>query len=96
MKRIIFIAALAAFSTTALADKYVKGYTRSDGTYVAPHYRSDANSNRSDNYSSQGNTNPYTGERGSQRNEYSTKPQWNDSYNNGQGRSLNRTYGNDD
>ncbi len=95
MKRIILIAALAAFSTAAMADKYVKGYTRSDGSYVAPHYRSDANSNRYDNYSSSGNSNPYTGQRGSQRNEYSTTPQYNDSFNNGYGKTLNRIYGND-
>lgn len=77
MKRIILIASLAAFGTAALADTYVQGHTRSDGTYVQGHYRSEANSSRSDNYSSQGNTNPYTGERGSQRNEYSNPPIYN-------------------
>lgn len=39
----------------------VKGYTRKDGTYVAPHYRSSPNLSRYDNYSSSGNYNPYTG-----------------------------------
>lgn len=94
MKRIILIAALAAFSATALADTYVKGYTKSNGTYVAPHYRSDANSSRYDNYNSQGNSNPYTGQSGTERNEYSAQPQYNNSYGNGLGESLNRANGN--
>lgn len=86
MKRIIIAAALLV-SLSATADTYVNGYTRSDGTYVQGHYRSDSNSSRYDNYSSQGNTNPYTGERGSQRNEYSAEPTYNknsglDTYNN--------------
>lgn len=61
----------------AFADTYVQGYARQDGTYVAPHYRSDSNAIRSDNYSSQGNTNPYTGQRGYERNEYSNPPAYN-------------------
>lgn len=93
MKKIFLIVLLFA-SSAAFADTYVRGYTKSNGTYVEGHYRSDANSQRSDNYSSQGNTNPYTGERGTQRNEYSNPPQYNDSYNNGQGKQLNQLYGN--
>ena len=42
----------------------VRGYTRSDGTYVAPHYQSNADSTRTNNYSSQPNINPYTGQAG--------------------------------
>lgn len=44
----------------------VKGYTRSDGTYVAPYTRTTPNSTRMDNYSTKGNSNPYTGKSGSQ------------------------------
>jgi len=73
---------LALLATSAFADNYVRGYTKSDGTYVAPHYRSEQNSNRSDNYSSQGNTNPYTGQRGSQRNENSDPPAYNKNHGN--------------
>lgn len=67
MRSLLIVA--AAFGTlglasTAWADSYVQGYTRSDGTYVAPHYRSSPNGNASDNYSTQGNTNPYTGKQG--------------------------------
>ncbi len=43
----------------------VRGYYKKSGTYVAPHYRSDSNSIKSDNYSSKGNYNPYTGKKGS-------------------------------
>ena len=42
----------------------VKGYTKSDGTYVPPHYRTTPNSTNRDNFSTRGNTNPYTGKTG--------------------------------
>jgi hypothetical protein len=48
-------------------DTYVPGYTRSDGTYVQGHYRTLPDASRSNNYSSEGNVNPYTGRRGSTR-----------------------------
>jgi len=83
MKRTIIACAVSAitlFSTAALADEYVRGYSRSDGTYVQPHYRSSPNQYKSDNYSSQGNSNPYTGEQGYQRNEFSSPPAYNKSY----------------
>lgn len=46
------------------ADTYVGGYHRSDGSYVEPHMRSDANETPLDNWSTKGNVNPYTGEEG--------------------------------
>lgn len=48
-------------STIAIADTYVNGYFKSNGTYVQPHYRSDADSSVSNNWSSKGNINPHTG-----------------------------------
>lgn len=42
----------------------VKGYTKSNGTYVAPYYRTAPNSTNKDNFSTKGNTNPYTGTAG--------------------------------
>lgn len=42
----------------------VRGYTRKDGTYVAPHRATDPNRTRNDNYSTKGNVNPYTGKSG--------------------------------
>ncbi|MGY4691012.1 hypothetical protein [Salibacterium sp. K-3] len=46
------------------ADTWVDGYFRDDGTHVEGHFRSDRDGNFWNNYSSYGNINPYTGERG--------------------------------
>lgn len=46
------------------ADVSVRGYYRKDGTYVRPHKRSSPNSTKSDNWSTKGNVNPYTGKAG--------------------------------
>ncbi|WP_200945677.1 hypothetical protein [Burkholderia sp. Leaf177] len=45
-------------------DQQVNGYSRSNGTYVEPYHRTEADSNPYNNYSSQGNVNPYTGQVG--------------------------------
>lgn len=50
--------------SSAYADTYVRGYTRKDGTYVQPHYRSSPDSNPYNNWSTRGNVNPHTGEPG--------------------------------
>jgi hypothetical protein len=42
----------------------VRGYTRKDGTYVAPHMRSAPDGTTSNNWSTKGNVNPYTGQAG--------------------------------
>ena len=60
---------LCLLSYPCFSDQYVSPYVRSDGTYVEGHMRSSPNNSTFDNYSSRGNTNPYTGERGS-RNPY--------------------------
>lgn len=44
-----------------MAQVYVQGYHRKDGTYVKSHYRSSPDSSPYNNYSYPGNTNPYTG-----------------------------------
>lgn len=41
-----------------------RGYFRSNGTYVMPHYRSNPDRYKWNNWSSWGNYNPYTGKRG--------------------------------
>lgn len=56
-----------ALSSVCFADTYVNGYHRHDGTYVQPHHRSDPDGYTGNNWSHQGNTNPYTGERGYNR-----------------------------
>jgi hypothetical protein len=60
----LLIAALSFVFLTVSAfaqDVYVHGYTRSNGTYVAPHMRSAPDGNPYNNWSTQGNVNPYTG-----------------------------------
>ncbi len=42
----------------------VSGYTRSDGTYVQPYFRTAPNSTNRDNFSTIGNVNPYNGKPG--------------------------------
>jgi len=65
MKKIFAFALLFLFlaQISAFAD-YVNGYTRKNGTYVAGYNRSSPNSTQYDNYSTQGNVNPYTGQKG--------------------------------
>lgn len=65
MKTLLIVFALLATSTV-WADEHVNGYTRSDGTYVQSYERTNPNSTRDDNYSTRGNTNPYTGQQGTQ------------------------------
>lgn len=42
----------------------VSGYTRSNGTYVQPSHATNPNNSKMDNWSTQGNVNPYTGKPG--------------------------------
>jgi len=60
-----FAAMTVAVSTAQLGDYvYVRGYYRWDGTYVRPHYRTQPDGIFWNNWSSWGNINPFTGERG--------------------------------
>ena len=63
MKTIFLLLSLLA-AGQAMAVQSVSGYYRSSGTYVQPHYRTSPNSTLFDNYSTQGNINPYTGQAG--------------------------------
>jgi hypothetical protein len=58
----LVVALLVTFSMSAAAQTYVRGYTRSDGTYVQGHWRSSPDRNPYNNSRYPGNTNPYTGE----------------------------------
>lgn len=62
--KIALIFALTVASSFALADNYTKGHVRQDGTYVEGHYKSAPDRNPYNNYSTQGNSNPYTGQQG--------------------------------
>lgn len=71
MRALLLALVLGAFAaTSAIADTYVNGYTRSDGTYVQGHYRSSPDNSYNNNYSVRGNTNPYTGEAGTNSRTY--------------------------
>jgi hypothetical protein len=43
---------------------YVHGYTKKNGTHVNGYHRTKANGTQRDNYSAEGNINPYTGKVG--------------------------------
>lgn len=64
MKNMILIAACAMLASAASAQVYVRPHTTQNGTYVEGHIRSSPNSTKVDNYSSQGNSNPFTGQQG--------------------------------
>jgi len=73
----------------------VHGYTRTDGTYVSPHIRSRPDGNLTNNWSTLGNVNPYTGSPGTKTHfqNYSGKYQPSKS---GQGASYYADYEEDD
>lgn len=70
---------LLAFSIGAplvcMADVYVNGYTRKDGTHVQSHYRSSPDGVFTNNWSTLGNINPHTGELGTR-----TSPNYSSQY----------------
>ena len=90
--KLILVLLLVAISSAAIADTYVHGYTKNNGTYVEPYYRTDPNSTKFDNYSTKGNVNPYNGNEGRVDPYYTPPPsyqytpppsyQYNDPYNN--------------
>lgn len=93
MNKVIAAAVAALMIAPALsAQVYVRGYTRSDGTYVAPHYRSLPNRSVYDNYSTRGNYNPYTGKAGT-RNPYSPSTYSSPTYGTPYGSSPKQSYG---
>jgi len=46
------------------ASHSISGYTKSNGTYVAPSHATNPNGTKADNWSTKGNVNPYTGKEG--------------------------------
>ena len=61
---LLHIAILLSLTSSTLAQVHVRGYYRKDGTYVRSHYRSRADGNFWNNWSTKGNRNPYTGKVG--------------------------------
>jgi hypothetical protein len=66
LKKLALAILISTGSLTVIADEYVGPHVRQDGTFVQGHYRTDANETRIDNYSTRGNVNPYTGQKGYQ------------------------------
>jgi hypothetical protein len=66
MKYLLAAVAALSISSTAIAQvyHYTQGYQQENGTYVAPHFQTNPNETRQDNWSTQGNTNPFTGQPG--------------------------------
>ena len=66
MKKLLALIAIVFMSIVSFAQgyTYVNGYTRSNGTYVQPYHRSSPDSTKLNNFSTQGNTNPYTNQPG--------------------------------
>ena len=60
----LMLVSTIAAPAVAAGSHYVHGYTRSNGTYVAPHYQTNPNGTKLDNWSTRGNVNPYTGKVG--------------------------------
>lgn len=61
----------------------VSGYTRSNGTYVQSHVRTMPNTTNWDNFSTKGNSNPFTGSTGYRARDYSSS-----AYNYGAGHTI--------
>ena len=61
----------------------VSGYTRSNGTYVQSHVRTMPNNTNWDNFSTRGNSNPFTGSTGYRARDYSSS-----AYNYGAGHTI--------
>ncbi len=66
---VAFAVTMAALGSVkeSQADNYVRGHLRSSGSYVNPYYRSNADGNFWNNYSTYPNVNPYTGSVGTHR-----------------------------
>lgn len=100
MKTIALMSVLV-LAQVASGQDYVRGYYRPSGTYVSPHYRSLADGNFYNNWSTYGNYNPYTGAAGtrlyppanSYRPTYSSPSYYSPSYYPPQQGGINVRYG---
>lgn len=60
----VFTGCCSSHNPSGPDEVWVDGYTRSDGTKVAGHYRTKSNNTQKDNWSSKPNRNPHTGAKG--------------------------------
>lgn len=70
MKKLAILFAALCVSASAVADTWVRGHFRDNGTYVQPHYRSSPDNSYNNNWSVRPNVNPYTGQRGTRAPRY--------------------------
>lgn len=80
MKTSFYLAAalivISHFLTAQTSIKLQSGYFKpSTGTYVEAHYKTTTNNTNHDNFSTSGNTNTYTSEKGTRAKDYSSKAQ---------------------
>ena len=61
---VLLFAGQSAFAQVNSSNHYVRGYTKSNGTYVQGQYKTKTNSTNNDNYTTKPNVNPYTGAAG--------------------------------
>ena len=69
MKSLIFIFFIVFIGVPSIAlakpgSHSVKGHVTKHGTYVAPHHATNRDRTKLNNWSTKGNTNPYTGKKG--------------------------------
>lgn len=64
MKQVSTLLFLALLASSGWAQTYVKPHITKNGTLVEGHYRSNPNNTDLDNYSTKGNSNPFTGQEG--------------------------------
>ena len=80
MKRISFLFLifsgfqLVTFGQVNPNNHVVKGYSKSNGTYVPPYHATDQNKTINDNYTTIPNVNPYTGKEGTIQPLYNSSP----------------------
>lgn len=74
--KLVALAVLAVVSAPSFAqrEQQVDGHFRPDGSYVQPHYRTAPDNRLHNNWSAEGNVNPYTGQRGTRPHEFSAPP----------------------
>lgn len=94
MKKILLLSTvlLLVFQSCVFADQYVNGYYRQNGTYVQPYHRTNADNSVYNNYSTKGNTNPYTGQPG-YVNPVRVQQNYNYNYNNNNSQPKNNYFG---
>lgn len=82
--RTTYSSSYSAPTITSTPDvRFQSGYQRSNGTVVSSHYKTESNYTNLDNFSTSGNSNPFTGTSGSRARDYS-----NDARNYGGGQTI--------